>query len=276
MMLKVAKICRAKDFLYKLSIWSTTFNFMEAKKYKICIFLDYLNEVSQSLLFVYYLRICMINYSSELLKALDKANYFDREELLHDGVIVRKPNAVVFSWGGTICRRVHPYLIFRNNLRFELIDQNVIELLEVLKKHKIYTAIISNRDKHKLNYEVQKLELVDYFDKIVGGGDLKEEKPSIDCMISAIEDTKVKFGENIWVIGDSEVEMKLAKISCSTGILYDPCDFYHKQKKRIHSKFCFRVVSYKDLIKLVNRFYDVEKPLLQETVMDTENESSKN
>lgn len=206
----------------------------------------------------------------DLINTLNKIKYFEKDFIMHEGVRITKPTAIVFDWENTLCRRIHPYLLFKDELHFQLTSKYVIPLLELLRKNKIYTAIVSNKDKLHLNYEIQKLNLSHFFDQVIGSGDLPVNKPSIDCMIKAIDDTNIKFGENIWVIGDSEVDMQFAKISCSTGVLFDPSDLFHKQCGKIHSKFFLRIVDFDQLSKIIKKFYEKDPP---STIIDLAEDS---
>ena len=172
----------------------------------------------------------MKDFNSAVMNLLKKAKYFERKYLFYKNISLMKPDAIIFNWENTIVKRKNSYMMFYRDLPFEIIDPSLIKLLELLKRNKIYTAIVSNKDKFRLHDEIEKLNFYKYFNKIVGSGDSPEMKPSIECTIRAISDTDIEFGENIWIIGDSSVDMEFAKISSATGILFDYKN-HHKSKK---------------------------------------------
>jgi hypothetical protein len=195
----------------------------------------------------------MAKIGSELHEKLKSVNYFNREEILVKNIILRKPNAILFDWENTIVQRKQDLNNYRGVL-FELTDVKIIKLLELLKKYNIYTGIVSNNSTASLNEEVQKLGFKKFFNKILGRDCSPEPKPSIEMMIRAISDSEIEFGENIWVIGDSDVDMEFAKLSLATGIL-----FCKERKHELEFKENLRIESFQEIIDLIEEFYFEKK-----------------
>jgi len=178
-------------------------------------------------------------------KLLNGTDYFEKNEIVTRNIRLKKPNAVLFDWENTIIKR-------NNNFSFEITDLSIIKLLELLKKYKIYTAIVSNKSSAALNNDVMKLGLNKFFNKILGRDDSPEPKPSIEMMVRAIDDSEIEFGENIWMIGDSETDLEFAKMSLATGILFakfsdDSMDNYASNLK---------INSFTEIIDFIEYFYN--------------------
>jgi phosphoglycolate phosphatase len=201
----------------------------------------------------------MKDFNSAVMNLLKKAKYFERKYLFYKNISLMKPDAIIFNWENTIVKRKNSYMMFYRDLPFEIIDPSLIKLLELLKRNKIYTAIVSNKDKFRLHDEIEKLNFYKYFNKIVGSGDSPEMKPSIECTIRAISDTDIEFGENIWIIGDSSVDMEFAKISSATGILFDYKN-HHNSKKSLDSLACvLKINTFSEIIDIIKQFFEQEK-----------------
>jgi histidinol phosphatase-like enzyme len=195
----------------------------------------------------------MKEINSKIKSKLQNSNYFRKEEILFNNINLKKPNAILFDWENTIVQRKKNISNYREML-FELTDIKIIKLLELLKKYDIYTGIVSNKNSISLNEEIQKLGFKKFFNKILGLNCSPEPKPSIEMIIRAITDSKIEFGENIWIIGDSEVDMEFAKISLSTGILFSK-DKKHNQKFLQN----LQINNFQTIIDLIEYFYKEEK-----------------
>ena len=184
---------------------------------------------------------------------LKNANYFRKEEVLIKNIYLKKPNAILFDWENTIVQRKQNINNYRD-MFVELTDIKIIKLLELLKKYDIYTGIVSNKGSSLLNEEIQKLGFKKFFNKILGADCSPEPKPSIEMMIRAISNSKIEFGENIWMIGDSDVDMEFAKISLATGILF--CKKKSDDRKLMHN---LKINSFQEVIDLIEHFYNEGK-----------------
>ena len=95
------------------------------------------------------------------------------------------------------------------------------ELLKNIKKKNIITGIISNKDGKILRKECKSLGWNKYFKTIIGANDAKEDKPSKYPFLLALKKvSSKKEGNNIWYIGDTELDIKFAKkIKCYSVFL---------------------------------------------------------
>ena len=180
-------------------------------------------------------------------KLLENTQYFNKDKIIIQNIELKRPNAILFDWENTIIRR---------NARgsFELTDVSIVKLLELLKKYKIYTAIVSNKNSIRLKDEVRKLGFDKFFNKVLGFDCSPEPKPSIEMMVRAIDDSEIEFGENIWMIGDSETDMEFAKMSLATGILF------RKYQNEAINEFSLnlKINSFDEIMNLIDYFYNQE------------------
>ena len=178
-----------------------------------------------------------------------------QEKVLIKNLYLRRPNAILFDWENTIVRRKsHSYSIQREML-FEITDMKIVKLLELLKKCNIYTGVVSNKKSSSLNNEIQKLGFKKFFNKVLGRDCSPEPKPSVEMMIRAIDDSEIEFGENVWMIGDSDVDIEFAKMSLATGILFcnEGSDVNKNDEKFIKN---LKIHSFQEIIDLVEYFYN--------------------
>jgi len=93
--------------------------------------------------------------------------------------------------------------------------KDVIQLIAALK---IPMAIVSNKTGRYLRAEIDKLGWTDYFQTIVGAGDLERDKPAPDAIFQFLERVKLAPGADIWFVGDSPVDVEIAYAAGCTAI----------------------------------------------------------
>lgn len=85
----------------------------------------------------------------------------------------------------------------------ELIFTDVKNVLLELKKKNIKLALASNSTKEDILRALSETQLMDYFDMIMSGQEVKESKPSPDVYLKLMEELGVKSTETL-IIEDSE------------------------------------------------------------------------
>lgn len=85
----------------------------------------------------------------------------------------------------------------------ELIFTDVKNVLLELKKKNIKLALASNSTKEDILRALSETQLMDYFDMIMSGQEVKESKPSPDVYLKVMEELGVKSTETL-IIEDSE------------------------------------------------------------------------
>ncbi|MGB4191525.1 MAG: HAD family hydrolase [Rickettsiales bacterium] len=99
--------------------------------------------------------------------------------------------------------------------------ENAEAVLNLLKQHNLFTAIVSNKSGSRLRDEIQnKFMWNNFFDAVVGSGDAPEDKPSILPAKFALTAASLEDYEDVWFIGDSLVDLKTAKNLGAKGILF--------------------------------------------------------
>ncbi|MTI10061.1 HAD family hydrolase [Curvivirga aplysinae] len=91
--------------------------------------------------------------------------------------------------------------------------------LNDLKSLDIPISLVSNKTGKYLRQEAKHLEWDELFHRMIGAGDAENDKPAIDPLYLALEETNLELNEAIWFVGDSEVDIKIAENAGCTGIL---------------------------------------------------------
>lgn len=124
------------------------------------------------------------------------------------------------------------------------------EVLKLLRKNNVYTAVVSNKNGPRLRYEIhEKFLWKDYFNKIIGAGDLEEDKPSAIPAKFALQDAKIIDYSNVWFIGDSFVDLKTAENLGCKGILFGNADI--KEEVPIY----LNVLNHNELLRILKDIY---------------------
>ena len=84
------------------------------------------------------------------------------------------------------------------------------ELLAALAAADIDMAVLSNKTGRYLRDEVRHLQWDAYFDAIVGAGDAERDKPERQALELALAPFGCDPGRNVWVIGDSGIDLEIA------------------------------------------------------------------
>jgi phosphoglycolate phosphatase len=103
----------------------------------------------------------------------------------------------------------------------DIIDQLVAcegagEALSGLKQAGFYLAVISNKTGAILRAEALHLGWNGYFGQVIGAGDAARDKPAPDPVALALDGSGIAAGEQVWMIGDSGVDMEIAH---ATGLV---------------------------------------------------------
>lgn len=101
---------------------------------------------------------------------------------------------------------------------------NANESLELLRNQGIAMAIVSNKHSIPLNHEITVLNWHPYFIKIIGSGDIAEDKPSAKT-VEAVLEVKKASPEKIWFVGDAITDVETAKNFGCISVLYGNEDY---------------------------------------------------
>lgn len=96
-------------------------------------------------------------------------------------------------------------------------------LLTKIASHGLYTAVVSNKEGDLLRCEVDALGWGKFFARVVGASDARFDKPDPAPVIMALEPDRAKLQRSqVWLIGDSPVDLECARRSGCVSILIAP------------------------------------------------------
>ena len=84
----------------------------------------------------------------------------------------------------------------------------VPSMLIELNENNICLCVVSNKRGDLLRIEADRLGWSNYFKKIVGASDAKKDKPSIEPIKLALNNVISLETNNIWFIGDTDIDME--------------------------------------------------------------------
>lgn len=92
-------------------------------------------------------------------------------------------------------------------------------LLDAVAASGAYQAVVSNKTGRYLRAEVEALGWSSRFGAIVGANDAARDKPDPAPVALALAPTNIQPKENVWFIGDNDIDMQCAHQSGLTGVL---------------------------------------------------------
>ena len=93
------------------------------------------------------------------------------------------------------------------------------ELLEVLGRHGVPMAVVSNKNGRHLRAEAERLGWTHHFVRLVGAADAEADKPDSAPVRMALAGTGVEPGPQVWFVGDSAVDLQCAHLARCVPIL---------------------------------------------------------
>jgi phosphoglycolate phosphatase len=92
-------------------------------------------------------------------------------------------------------------------------------LLGRLAAASVFLGVVSNKTGRILRREVEALGWAGFFGSVVGAGDAAADKPDPAPVALALRPSGVVFGERVWLVGDTGVDLECAKNSGCVPIL---------------------------------------------------------
>jgi phosphoglycolate phosphatase len=96
------------------------------------------------------------------------------------------------------------------------------ELLRALSQRSLWVGVVSNKSGSFLRKEVEHLGWQSHFRKVVGAGDAPRDKPAPDPVTLALAGSGIPTGSEVWLVGDTEMDMECAHLSGCLPILLNP------------------------------------------------------
>ena len=96
-------------------------------------------------------------------------------------------------------------------------------MLRSLAGQSIFLGVVSNKTGALLRREVEQLGWSGFFGSVVGAGDAAADKPACEPVHFALARSGVTAGEDVWLVGDTEIDMQCAQNSgCVAVLLANP------------------------------------------------------
>jgi phosphoglycolate phosphatase len=91
-------------------------------------------------------------------------------------------------------------------------------LLDALRDAGVVTAVVSNKNGPFLREEAEHLGWTERFLALVGAGDAPADKPDPAAVALALSGAGLSPGPDVWLVGDSTIDMACAAATGCTGI----------------------------------------------------------
>ena len=96
------------------------------------------------------------------------------------------------------------------------------ELLDTLVEKGVMLAVVSNKKGDLLRREIDYLGWTAKFARIVGAQDAAADKPDPAPVFKALEDTDIIPGSDVWLVGDTDIDMRTAVAAGCWPVLVGP------------------------------------------------------
>lgn len=100
----------------------------------------------------------------------------------------------------------------------------VVELLEQLTGAEFYLGVVSNKTGPILRREAERLGWTSYFRRLVGATDAAVDKPDAAPVIMALDGSGIPAGPDVWLVGDTAVDMQCAMNAGCVPVLLGQSD----------------------------------------------------
>lgn len=97
---------------------------------------------------------------------------------------------------------------------------DAVAMLQIIPRSRMFVGLVSNKQGVTLRKEVAHLGWDHYFDVAIGASDAARDKPHADPVLLALKDTGIEPGPDVWFIGDTGVDLEVAKVTGCTPVLF--------------------------------------------------------
>jgi phosphoglycolate phosphatase len=116
----------------------------------------------------------------------------------------------------------------------------VVELLDHLKGERLYLAVVSNKTGSILRREADRLGWSGYFGRLVGATDAAADKPDAAPVLMALDGSDIAAGPDVWLVGDTAVDMQCAINAGCVPVLLGPADPSSREFAQFKPRLAFR------------------------------------
>ncbi len=125
-----------------------------------------------------------------------------------------------------------------------------LEVLNAIDEAGIYQAIVSNKKGDTLRIEAEHIDWEDYFFAIIGSDDAPNDKPHPDHAYLALMGHEGAKDKSVWFVGDSAVDMEIAKNAGFTAIFYGE----DAKARQVTHPIDAQVRNHAELLELLRRY----------------------
>lgn len=100
--------------------------------------------------------------------------------------------------------------------------EGAMEMVSGLHEAGFYLGIVSNKAGPLLRREVEHLGWSGYFARVVGATDAERDKPAAEPVHLALAESGVVPGEDVWFVGDTDIDLICARNADCTPVLLRP------------------------------------------------------
>ena len=133
-----------------------------------------------------------------------------------------------------------------------IVFDGVLDTLTYAQKHGIKMGIVTSNEAGIANKMLQKVDLIKYFEVVIGAENVKNKKPHPEPVLLAFSKMGINFEEmnkeSIWFVGDTKSDVGVAK---NTGIIDFAIPQTHTFSSVISSEPSYRLDSMLDFYKLL-------------------------
>jgi phosphoglycolate phosphatase len=94
------------------------------------------------------------------------------------------------------------------------------EMLAAIPRDEVFVGIVSNKMGETLRKELAHIGWEKYFDVAVGSSDAARDKPHPEPVHFALKDSGINAAANVWFVGDTTIDLEVAKATGCTPLLY--------------------------------------------------------
>lgn len=106
----------------------------------------------------------------------------------------------------------------------------------------LHRAVLSNKLGHLLRREADHLGWTPLFTKLVGANDARQDKPALDALEMALAAEGLRPGPDVWMIGDTDVDIVCGVAHGCTAVLLRPTppgpDEFTEGRPQAHVRDC--------------------------------------
>ncbi|PPR25563.1 MAG: Phosphoglycolate phosphatase [Alphaproteobacteria bacterium MarineAlpha10_Bin3] len=152
----------------------------------------------------------------ETFTAMGQTPWTLAETRLRVRLSMRESFPILFGDRWTAAREIFYEAYERVHLDRLVACEGAGAVLSGLHNAGFYLAVISNKTGRYLRAEALHLGWDGYFGQVIGAGDAPRDKPAPDPVSLALEGSGVAAGGQVWMVGDSGVDMEIAH---ATGLV---------------------------------------------------------